>query len=129
MKSRLIFIMFICFALIAGCAGLKSAGHKYLMSGQILKIMDNKQVYLCIGSKHGATVGQELTVHRNIEITTYKSSDYQSGAPKMLYDQKDVGKVIISEIVNEHYSIAKIVSGDAKVNDVVELNSDSINAK
>lgn len=123
MKSRLNFIIFICFALIVGCAGLKSAGHKYLMSGQILKVMDNKQVYLCIGSKHGATVGQELAVYRNIENSTYKSSEYQSGAPKMLFDRKDVGKITISEIVNEHYSIARVVSGDVKINDIVELNS------
>lgn len=122
MKSRLLFVMFISFALIAGCAGLKSAGHKYFMSGQILKVMDNKQVYLCIGSKHGAMVGQELSVFRNVDIVSYKPGDYPQGAPKMLFDRKEIGKITISEIVNEHYSIAKVVSGDIKVNDIVELS-------
>lgn len=123
MRSKVYIALFIGFALIVGCAGLKTAGHKYFMNGQILKTMDNNQVYLCIGTNNGATVGQQLTVYRNTEITSYRPGDYPVGKPRLLYDRKETGKIEISEIVNEHYSIAKVISGDVKANDIAELMS------
>lgn len=121
MNAKIIAAIVFSFALLSGCAGLKNVEHQLFMSGQILKVMDNKQVYLCIGTKHGAHIGQELTVYRNTPITSYKPSEYPSNAPKMLFDRKEVGKITIAEIVNEHYSIAKVNSGEIMVNDTVEL--------
>ncbi len=45
----------------AGCATMESAGHKYIMRGQVLEVAGD-EAYLCIGSEDGARVGQELAV-------------------------------------------------------------------
>ena len=38
-----------------------------------------------------------------------------------MFKREEVGKVKILEIVDEHMANAKILSGEAKVNDIVEL--------
>jgi hypothetical protein len=37
------------------------------------------------------------------------------------FNREVVGKVKIMEIVDEHMANAKVISGEAKVNDIVEL--------
>ena len=99
---------------LAGCASLGSVGHKYIMRGQILEAAGT-DVYLCIGSKDGAEVGQEYAVYRFVrEIGTNPKVP-----PRFRRDEK--GAVKITEIVDEHYAKAKVVAGEAKVNDIVEL--------
>ena len=99
---------------VAGCASLGSAGHKYVMRGQILEA-EGSDVYLCIGSKDGAETGQEFAVYRFVKEI--------SPNPKlpMRFNKEEKGAVKITEIVDEHYAKAKVVAGEAKVNDVVEL--------
>jgi hypothetical protein len=95
---------------------MESAGHKYVMRGQVLEVTNN-MAYLCIGSKDGTQVGQELTAYRFVK-TAYPFP--KSGLPS--FRKVEAGKVKISEIVDEHYANARVLSGTIEVNDVVELN-------
>jgi hypothetical protein len=75
------------------------------------------QAYLCIGSAEGAKAGQEFPVYRYIRMP--------AAGPKQSYPsfkREMVGSVQITQVVQEHYAEAKIVSGDIKVHDVAELS-------
>jgi hypothetical protein len=100
---------------MAGCATLETAGHKYVMRGQILEVTDGL-AYLCVGSKDGAAVGQQLTVYRFVRTTPPFPKNVQP-----YFKREEAGKIRITEIIDEHMATAKILSGDVKVNDVVEL--------
>ena len=100
----------------ASCAALNSAGHKYVMRGQVLGVTDDI-VYLCIGSKDGAVIGQEYSVYTFIQTKSLN----KKGNERLEYTKKDTGTVKLTEIVDEHYAKAKITAGEAKVNYVVEL--------
>ncbi len=104
------------FAVTAECGTLESLGHKYIMRGQILDVT-GKMVYLCIGSSEGAEVGQELAVVKFIRIP----SPNPAKSPAPTFKREETGVVKITEIVDEHMAHAKIVSGTAKVNYMVEL--------
>lgn len=115
MKDILKFTLFVILALmVSGCAGLQTAGHKYVMRGQILEVSDST-AYLCVGSNDGAQIGQELTVYRFDKIP---NPNTKSTAP--MFKKQEIGKIKILEIVDEHMANAKILSGNVKVNDVVE---------
>ena len=103
-------------AIMAGCANLDSARHEYIMRGQILEVSDN-EAYLCIGRKDGAEVGQEYTVY-NFRKTLLRNEK----SPQFTYIKEKTGTVKLIEIVDEHFAKAKILTGEAKVNDVVELS-------
>jgi predicted small secreted protein len=113
-KKILISILAAAF-LLAGCATLESAGHKYIMRGQILEVTGDT-VYLCIGSSDGAKVGQEYAVVKFVKVP--KPYDKP---PVPYFKREETGVVKITEIVHEHMANAKIVSGAAKENDMVEL--------
>ena len=102
------------FVVSAGFAGLESLKHEYIMRGQILEVSEGT-AYLCIGSADGAKVGQELTVYRFMKTG--------SPGPKtqVYFKREETGKVKITEIVDEHMANAKIISGQVKEHDVVEL--------
>jgi hypothetical protein len=95
-----------------GCATLETARHKYLMRGQVLEVQDGK-AYLCLGTEQGAKVGQVFNVRRYVKIGGPRGGQYRVDS---------VGTVRITE-VETHMANAKIVSGDVKANDVVELNA------
>ncbi len=95
-----------------GCATLETARHQYFMRGQVLEVEDGR-AYLCIGSEEGAKVGQEFTVHRYVRIGGGRAGHYRIDL---------VGTVKITE-VETHMAWAKIVTGDVKANDVVDLNT------
>ena len=103
-------------AVVAGCATMETAGHKYLMSGQIPEVTDG-MAYLCIGSKDGAEVGQELTVYK-FERAVNPNPKY---AAQPYFVKKKAGKIRIAEIVDEHMATAKILAGEVKVNYVADL--------
>ena len=97
------FVVFLMFS----CATLH---HSYLMKGSIIET-SNSDVYLCIGSKDGASVGQELDVYK---IPQTK--------PEALHFRRvQTGKVRITEIIDEHFARATVISGKAEKNDIVEL--------
>jgi len=109
-------LMVILLLVVSGCATLQTAGHKYVMRGQVLDVT-NDVAYLCVGGKEGAQVGQELTVYRFERVP---SPNPKSAVP--YFKRQETGKVKIAEIVDEHMATAGILSGSVKVNDVVELN-------
>jgi len=88
--------------------------HKYFMRGTVLEVVDGT-IYLCVGSSDGAKAGQELTVIRVVNTGNFNPKGYP------VFERKEVGKVKILEIVDEHMANAKIISGEAKLNDIVEL--------
>jgi len=104
------------FIAVAGCATMESAGHKYVMKGQILDV-SNGEANLCIGSAEGAKAGQEFTVYRNVRLPFTNPSKEEHPS----YKREQIGTVKIEQVFNEHYAKAKIVSGDIKANDVAEL--------
>jgi hypothetical protein len=98
---------------LTACATMdREVRHGFFMKGSILETYDS-EVYLCIGAKDGARVGQELDV---IKITS-------SGNPKsgFMFKRELTGKVRISEIIDEHFAKATIISGKAEKNSIVEL--------
>ena len=101
--------------LITGCATFQTAKHKYIMRGQILEATD-EGLYLCIGSADGAKAGQEYKVYKFVRM--------QQGTKSIRpnYRKEETGTVKITEIVDEHYAKARILTGEAKENYVVELD-------
>ena len=106
----LVLATFIVF-LMTSCATVgQKVYHGFLMKGSIIEASDS-QVYLCIGSKDGASVGQELDVYKIIKTKS-------KGTP---FKRVLTGKVKITEIVDEHFAKATVISGKAEKNDIVEL--------
>ena len=99
---------------VAGCASMESARHQYLMRGQVLEV-NAQEVLVCVGTSDGARAGQELTVYRFERI---------SGGPRAAvnFRRTRTGTVQITEVVDEHFAKARIKSGSADVNSLVELS-------
>jgi len=116
MKKRNIvsLLLVILFTTSVGCATLESAGHKYIMRGSVLEVSDGT-AYLCIGTDQGAKVGQEFTVKR------YVRTGPPSKGQQPSYKVETVGRVKITE-TESHMAHARILHGDVKGSDVVELN-------
>jgi hypothetical protein len=110
-KSIISALVLVLFFVTTSYAG--SVYHKYLMRGTVLEATDGK-IYLCVGTSDGAKAGQELTVVRFV-----KEEAEPHGV--LSFNREVVGKVKIMEIVDEHMANAKVISGEAKVNDIVEL--------
>ena len=102
----LILATFVIF-LVVSCA---TVYHGFVMRGSIIEA-SGSEVYLCIGSKDGASVGQELDVYEIIETKPTPT----------LFRRVLTGRVKITEIVDEHFAKATVISGKAKKNDIVEL--------
>ncbi len=102
----LVLATFIVF-LMSSCA---TVYHGFLMKGSIVEASDS-DVYLCIGSKDGASVDQELDVYKIIQRQS-KANPFR----RVL-----TGKVKITEIIDEHFAKATVISGKAEKNDLVEL--------
>lgn len=115
MKTKLIFavLSIIMLTLVTGCATFQTAKHQYMMRGQILESTDDG-IYLCIGSADGAKAGQEYKVYKFVRTQGYKSQPN--------YRKEKTGTVIITDIVDEHYAKARILTGEAKENYIVELD-------
>ena len=110
--SGLVYIVPVMFMviLLTSCATMGIAYHKYLMKGSVIETYDS-DIYLCIGTRDGAKVGQEFDVYKIITISKARST----------FQRELAGKVKITEIVDEHFAKAKVISGKAEKNDVVEL--------
>jgi hypothetical protein len=115
MKRKILFNAFLVILIVtmAGCSRMESERHKILMKGQILEVTDNS-AYLCIGSKDGAEVGDQFAVYK---FTRVANPD----AAHPHYEREQVGKIKITEIVDEHMAKANIVAGEVKPNYFVEL--------
>jgi len=108
--ASLILATFVIF-LMSSCATMgQKVYHGFLMKGSIIETSDS-EVYLCIGSKDGASVGQELDVYKIL----------QTRPKATLFRRVQTGKVKITEIIDEHFAKATVISGKAEKNDIVEL--------
>lgn len=114
MKTRVIttVIIGVIAVMLGGCASMQSARHEYVMRGQVLDVTDDG-VYLCIGKKDGAVVGQEYEVYDLVRTGNFKTPPY--------YKKVDVGIIKLTEITDEHYAKAKVLSGEVKSHYIVEL--------
>ncbi len=83
--------------------------HKLFMRGQVLDVEDGT-AYICLGSEEGAKVGQEFNVTRYVRELASRGT----------YRIEPVGTVKITE-VESHMARAKILTGDVKAHDVVDL--------
>ena len=101
-------------AVLAQSAGRSPGiGHSFFMRGSVVKAAGGTLV-VCVGKLHGAEAGQVLKVYRNVE------HPHGPRGP-MSFMQKDVGTVRINAVIDDHYANAVAISGDVKVNDIVEL--------
>ncbi len=95
--------------------------HAKIMKGSIIEASDSS-VYLCIGEKDGASVGQEFTVYKTIVI-----NPPTGGGPRKItaptFRREPTGRVKITKIMDEHFAEAAIISGRADKNDIVELSA------
>jgi hypothetical protein len=81
------------------------------MRGSILEV-DGENVFLCIGSKDGAQINQELDIYDLQRVVRPKGSKWK---------KEKTGKIKITEIVDEHFAKGKVISGNVKVNDIAEI--------
>lgn len=103
--------------LLAGIVSSLSAQnvyHKYIMRGTILDV-SGPDIYLCVGKTDGATVGQEMDVFR-IDV---KSGTNPKSPP--IFTRVKLGRIQITELVQEHYARAKVLSGSAPKGSIAEL--------
>jgi hypothetical protein len=82
--------------------------------GSIIEVSGD-EIYLCIGTKDGAAVGQELTVYK------VASKPRSQKDPSPSFTREHTGKVRITEVLDEHFARAVIISGKADANSIVEL--------
>ncbi len=95
--------------LAGACQSAHNVHHGLIMRGSIVdKNADG--VVLCIGSKDGATPGQELAV---IKVT--------QGTAKGVFVKQKVGVVKITAIIDEHFAKATVKAGQAELGQIVEL--------
>lgn len=101
---------------VASAAAADTPGllHRVLMRGQILE-KENGTLVVCIGKQDGAQVGQELDVIRHVRTV---ANPKQHGKRFL---RKEVGRVRITSLFDEHYATAELLDGSARVNDSVEL--------
>jgi hypothetical protein len=92
-------------ALMSACSS-SPFYHKVLMRGQVVGV-DGDQVVFCIGSDTGAAIGEEFDAYRY----TYEDGGY--------YNTKEVGSVVVREIVNVHFAKGFISRGEVAKHDIL----------
>jgi CRISPR/Cas system-associated protein endoribonuclease Cas2 len=98
---------------IIACATIdKQIYHGYLMKGSVIDTYDS-EIFICIGKKDGATVGQELDAYHIVKVTRARAG----------YKRVFAGKIQITEIIDEHFAKAKVLSGKVDKDDIVELSA------
>ena len=103
------------------CATLsKEVYHGTLMKGSIVEKYDS-EVYLCIGKKDGAVVGQEFDVYK---VTEEKPATGKAGGRTTpTFSMEKTGKVKITEILDEHFAKSIVIEGTAEKNYIVKLET------
>lgn len=96
-----------------GGARSPGIGHSFFMRGTVVRAA-GKQVVVCIGKADGAEAGQELTV---VRVSEHPHGP--KGPP--MFQRKQVGKVRIDQVIDEHFANATVLSGTVLRNDLVEL--------
>jgi uncharacterized RmlC-like cupin family protein len=108
-------MMLMAVLMISTYATAQTGLHSSTMKGSIIALEDSN-VYICIGSRDGAKVGQELDVYNiGAKPMVYK------GSPS--FERKHTGKIRIIEVLDEHFARAILVSGKAEIAYIVELTN------
>jgi hypothetical protein len=119
MKNKRIVISIALFSVViitvAGCATMEISRHMYLMRGQVLEVTGD-EAYICIGTAEGGKPGQEYTVYRFAKEKTFTAKQARA------FKREWVGAVKITDVVDEHYAKAKVLKGDVRENDIVQLS-------
>ena len=110
-NSFKIFLVVVLTLILSSCAN-SPFYHEHIMRGQIVGF-DTSEIVVCIGTKDGAEIGQQLEVYR----TTWDDTTDEGYE----YDINYVGKVEIVSVVNEHFARAKVINGDLMKHDIVEF--------
>lgn len=98
---------------ITACTTIdKQIYHGYLMKGSVIDAYDS-EFFICIGKKDGAMVGQELDAYHIVKVTRARAG----------YKRVFAGKIQITEIIDEHFAQAKVLSGKVEKDDIVELST------
>lgn len=87
-------------------------GHTYFMRGSVVDVTRGV-VTICIGRADGARAGQILSV---VRVTSVGAA-----TRPMSFRRKNVGSLEITEIIDDHFAHATIISGRIAKNDLVEL--------
>jgi hypothetical protein len=98
---------------ITGCAN-SDFSHKYLMRGQVVSTSTDN-IVVCLGLDDGAEVGQILNAYRFYETNNNDEGDE-------IFEKREVGKVKIEKVINEHYAKVKVIEGSIYKYDLVQLN-------
>lgn len=78
---------------------------------------DNGTITVCVGRNDGAKIGQELLVTR--------AMNYGIGAKGgTAWRLKNIGRIRLTEVYDEHFARATVISGEPSKNDLVELRAD-----
>lgn len=88
--------------------------HGVTMRGSVVRAT-GRQVVLCIGSADGAQAGQELKVYR----IAFHPHGPKPGIGN--FQRTRIGSVRIDGVIDEHFANASVISGSARLNDIVEL--------
>lgn len=98
-------LLLIAVLMISTYATAQTGLHSNLMKGSIIEMQDYN-IYICIGSRDGAKVGQELDIYVGAKPMIYK------GPPS--FERKHMGNIRIVETLDEHFARAILISGKAE---------------
>jgi hypothetical protein len=88
--------------------------HDEFMSGQIVRV-EGDQAVVCIGTEDGAKAGMLFHAYGiKYEGAIAEGSDN--------YEMYSVGTIEIESIIDEHFARAKVLRGNVKPTDIVELS-------
>lgn len=120
MSKRIVIALVLSFAAILFVAPASAAAsdpglrHSVFMAGSVIEATADG-IYLCIGTREGATVGQRLEV---VRVTREPGINPKQGAR---FKWTKVGAVRIDAVVEEHFAEATVTSGEVKKGDIVRL--------
>ncbi len=112
-SARIIAALLFGLLALAAQVGAESIKHEFFMQGQILS-KDAKSIVVCIGSRDGAVVGDELSVIHHSAVAGPAKS-----APK--FKREVIGKARVVDVFDDHYATLEVIEGKAGVHDMVEL--------
>lgn len=87
-----------------------------IMRGTIVA-NDNGAITVCVGRSDGAKIGQELLVTR---VTNTGIGVKGSTAWRL----QNIGRIRLTEVFDEHFAQATVISGSPSKNDLVELRAE-----
>lgn len=84
------------------------------MRGQVITAsLDD--IVICVGLDDEAQLGQQLTAYRFFETSNIGEGDEK-------FERRNIGKVRIEKIINDHYAKVNVIEGNVKKHDMVQLN-------